>query len=202
MIAAPLPRKDWLILSLLGFFLLTACTIELYWVLYADELVVRSRTDLLAYWFRFYGAADNAYYDHVTPFTRALETLNVFVTQWLNLWLVYAILKRKPYRYALQLSLGAYLSYSVLLYFWTAHLSGYQAMRQRSLANFVLLVMPNLPWLLGYLYLAYDSFRAISQRFREDPSGRDRRRPINGWTNEKGVRNLFCPRLPGTSIMG
>jgi hypothetical protein len=173
MTAPPLPRKDWLILGMLGLFFLAACTLELYWVLHADQLVARSQTDLLAYWFSFYGEADSAYYDQVTPFTLGLETLNVFVTQWLNLWLMYAILKRKPYRYALQLTLGAYLSYSVILYFWTSHLSGYAGMQQRSFYLFCMLIVPNLPWLLGYLYLAYDAFRAISQRFREDLKSRD-----------------------------
>jgi len=184
MIAPPLPRKDWLIILLLSFFLLMACTVELYWVLYADQLVARSQTDRLASWFRFYGEADRAYYDHVTPFARGLETLNVFITQWLNLGLLYAILKRKPYRYALQLTLGSYLSYSVVLYFWTIHLSGYAGMQQRSFANFFLLITPNLPWLFGYLYLAYDAFQAISRRFRDDPRSRGQRGLVPGLAKE------------------
>jgi hypothetical protein len=172
MIAPPRPCKDWLILGLLGFFVLVACTLELYWVLYADQLVERSQTDLVAYGFRFYGEADSAYYDHVTPLSLGLETLNVFVTQWLNLWLAYAILRHKPYRYALQLALGAYLTYSLVLYFWTAHLSGYAGMQERSLYTFFMFVAPNLPWLVGYLYLGYDAFRAITRRFRESPDTR------------------------------
>ena len=174
MSAPLLPRKDWLILGLLGFFILVACTVELYWVLYADQLVARSQTDLLAYGWRLYGEADSAYYDHITPFTVGLESLNVFVTQLLNLWLLYAILKHKPYRYALQLTLGAYLTYSLVLYFWTAHLSGYAGMRERSFYAFFMLVTPNLPWLLGYLYLAYDAIRAISERFRAGARGASR----------------------------
>jgi hypothetical protein len=171
MIAPPLPRKDWLILGLLAFFILVAFTVELYWVVYADQLVARSDSDLLAYGFSFYGEADSAYYDHVTPLSLGLETLNVYVTQWLNLWLAYAILKHKPYRYALQLALGAYLTYSLVLYFWTAHLSGYAGMRERSFYTFFMFVTPNLPWLLGYLYLAYDAIRAINARFRAGARG-------------------------------
>jgi hypothetical protein len=189
MTAPSLPGKDWLILGLLGFFLVTACTVELYWVLYADQLVARSQTDLLAYWFSLYGEADRAYYDEVTPFTLGLETLNVFVTQWLNLWLVFAILKRKPYRYPLQLTLGAYLSYSVVLYFWTAHLSGYAAMPQRSFYSFFLFITPNLPWLLGYLYLAYDAFGAISQAFRENSGARHAQARVQGW---EGAGSDLC----------
>jgi hypothetical protein len=184
MIAPPLPRKDWLILGLLGFFILVACTVELYWVLYADQLVARSQTDLLAYGFRFYGDADSGYYEHVTPFTLGLETLNVFVTQWLNLWLLYAILKHKPYRYALQLTLGAYLTYSLILYFWTAHLSGYAGMQQRSFYTFFLFVTPNLPWLVGYLYLGYDAFQAITRRFRAPPSAPAPGDLVREWVEE------------------
>ena len=39
------------------------------------------------------------------------------------------IWKRSPWRHPLQLLIGAYLSYSVILYFLVAHLSGYEAMR-------------------------------------------------------------------------
>jgi hypothetical protein len=179
-----LPRKDRLIVGMLGFFIVVACTLELYWVLYANQLVERSQTDLLAYWFSFYGEADSAYFAHVTPLSLGLETLNVFVTQWLNLWLLYAILKGKPYRYALQLTLGAYLSYSVILYFWTAHLSGYAAMQDRTFYHFFLFIAPNLPWLLGYLYLAYDAFRAISQRFCEDARSHNQHGRVQGWDQE------------------
>jgi len=192
MIAPPLPRKDWLILGLLGFFLLVACTLELYWVLYADQLVERSQTDLIAYGFRFYGEADSAYYDHVTPLSLGLETLNVYVTQWLNLWLAYAILKHKPYRYALQLTLGAYLTYSLVLYFWAAHLSGYAGMRERRFYTFFMLVTPNLPWLLGYLYLAYDAIRAINARFRAGAGGRGA---------SKGGSALACAAGPEDAAM-
>ena len=195
MSAPPLPRKDRLILGLLGFFILVACTVELYWVLYADQLVARSQTDLLAYGFSFYGEADRAYYDRVTPFTKGLETLNVFVTQWLNLWLGYAILKRKPYRYALQLTLGAYLTYSVVLYFWAAHLSGYEGMQQRSLYAFVMFIVPNLPWLVGYLYLGCDAFRAITRRLGESAGTRAPGDLVREWAEEpRGISAVNCLR--------
>jgi hypothetical protein len=197
MIAPPLPRKDWVILGLLGFFVLVACTLELYWVLYADQLVARSQTDLIAHGFRFYGEADSAYYEHVTPFSLGLETLNVFVTQWLNLWLAYAILKHKPYRYALQLTLGAYLTYSLVLYFWTAHLSGYSGMRQRSFFAFFLLVTANLPWLVGYLYLGYDAFRAITRRFRESPGTRAPGDPVRERVGEPSGISAAYPLPQG-----
>ncbi len=161
----PLPKKDWLILALQAFFFLTAVTLELYWVRHSDELVARSETDLIAAGFRLYGAADRAYYVAVTPFTLSLETIKIFFTQPLILWLAYAILARKPYRHPLQLALASYVSYSVLLYFWTAHLSGYADLRSRDLPTFLLFYVANLPWLLGHLYMVYDSARAITARF-------------------------------------
>jgi hypothetical protein len=162
-----LPKKDWVILGMQCFFFLSAVTLELYWVVYHDELVARSQTDVIASLFRIYGDGDSAYYEQVTPFTLGLETIQIFCTQPLNLWLIYAICKRKPYRHALQLMMASYVSYSVLLYFWNAHLSGYAGMCfPHSLYAFFIFYVPNFPWLFGHLYMAYDSFRAITQRFQ------------------------------------
>lgn len=156
-----LPARDKAIVGLLVFFLLVAFSLELYWIVHADALPARSGGDWIAYLYSIYGEADRAYYDAVTPFTLGLETLNVFVTQIVNLWLIWAILKEAPYRYPLQLAVGSYLTYSVVLYFWVFHLSGYADMRSQTPYTFFLLIAPNLPWLVGYGYLAWDAFRAI-----------------------------------------
>jgi len=147
---------------LLVFFVVVAFSMELYWIVYADSLVQRSDEDWIAYLYSIYGEADRAYFDSVTAFTLGLETINVFVTQILNLWLIWAILGEKRYRYALQLTVGSYLTYSVLLYFWVFHLAGYADMKYLSPYTFFVLIVPNLPWLFGYLYLAWDAFRAIA----------------------------------------
>jgi len=156
-----LTAKDKGIVVLLVFFLLVAFSLELYWILRADSLAIRSTDEWIAYLYSIYGEADRAYYDSVTPFTLGLETINVFGTQILNLWLIWAILQNRAYRYALQLTLGSYLTYSVLLYFWVFHLSGYADMKHQNPSTFFLLIVPNVPWLVGYFYLAYDAFRAI-----------------------------------------
>ena len=161
-----LRRKDWAIIGLLGFFICMAYTLELYWVLFSGQLVARADTELLAFLFSIYGDGDSAYYDNVTAFTRGLETINIFLTQPLNAWLIFAILRHKAYRHALQLTLSSYLAYSVILYFWTAHLSGYVGMRTRNFYTFLIFYTPNLSWLLGSLYMAYDSAVTISQHFR------------------------------------
>jgi len=161
----PLPRRDRFILTMLGFFVVMAFTMELWWLLHADQLVALAETSWMARLFSYYGEGDSAYFARVTPFSRGLESINIFFTQGLNLWLMYAIVRRRPYRHVLQLTVGSYLSYSVVLYFWVAHLSGYAGMGEKTFFAGFIFVVPNLPWLIGYLYMAWDSIRAINLQF-------------------------------------
>ena len=156
-----LSRRDKGIVILLTFFLAVAFSLELHWIIYADSLVPRSKYDWIAYLYSIYGEADSAYYDSVSSFTLGLETINVFVTQILNVWLIWAIFRNRRYRYALQLTVGSYLTYSVVLYFWVFHLAGYADMKDHSPYAFFVLIAPNLPWLCGYVYLAWDAYRAV-----------------------------------------
>jgi hypothetical protein len=167
-----LERKDWAIIGMLVFFIVVAWTVELYWVIFYDQIVTRAQSEFLAVLFRVYGDADRSYYDlpSAAAYPRGLESFNVFFTQPLNAWLIWAILARKSYRHTLQLILGAYVAYSVLLYFWTAQLSGFERMESRSVYTFFLFYAPNLPWLLAHLYMAYDSARAINRQFRAVPA--------------------------------
>src|SRR6185369_14847012 len=68
----------------------------------------------------------------VAPWSRAQEAINVFWTSALNVWLIWAIVTRRAYRHVLQLALGSYLSYSVILYWLAGHLSGYEGRRSRA----------------------------------------------------------------------
>lgn len=156
-----MPRRDRVILGLLCFFILVALSLELYWLVYRDELVARAPHELFARLFQIYGDADRAYYDRITPTAIGLEGINVYVTQILNVALIYAIVARTHWRHTLQLVVGSYLTYSVVLYFWAAHVTGYPDMRYQSSYTFFLFYAPNLPWLLGYAYMALDSVRAI-----------------------------------------
>jgi hypothetical protein len=174
----PVEGKDWAIIGMLGFFIAVAWTVELYWVMFYDEMVSRAQTEWLADLFRVYGDADSSYYDlpSAAAYPRGLESFNIFFTQPLNAWLIWAILARRHYRHLLQLILGAYVTYSVLLYFWTAYLCGFERMASpHSASTYLLFFGPNLPWLLGYLYMAYDSVRAINRRFRSEPACEGRR---------------------------
>jgi hypothetical protein len=92
--------------------------------------------------------------------------VNTLFSTWLNLLLVYAIVKGKYYRHTLQLTLSTYTAYGTVLYYLVNHVGGYAVMNPQDLKSFLLFYVVNLPWLLGYGYLAYDSIRAIHQRFR------------------------------------
>lgn len=162
-----LSRHDRAIVGLLALFIVFAFTVELYWIVFHDELAARAQSDLLARIFAIYNAGDQAYFRHVSPFALGLETLNVFVTQPANLWLIVAIITRRPYRHALQLAVSSYVVYSVVLYFWTAYLSDYENMPVKDFYGFFIFVVPNLPWLCANLYLAANSIAAITRRFRE-----------------------------------
>jgi len=160
----PLPTRDKTIIGLLLFFIVVALTLELYYVVYAHELPARASSNWMAYLFSLYGVADSTYFDQVSSLSLSLEMINVFVTQPLNAWLIFAILKRRRYRHVLQLIVSSYLTYSVVLYFFQEQLSGFVHMRQKTPYGFFMFYAPNLPWLLGYAYMAYDSARALLGR--------------------------------------
>lgn len=167
---APLPSKDKAIIAMLGFFLVMAYTIELYFILCHKDLAARAGTEFFARCFQIYSAGDMNYFSPVSNLALALETLNVFCTQLANVWLIFAIVRRSPYRHALQLTVSSYLSYSVILYFWEAHVSGYAAMPHKDAWGYFIFYAPNLPWLLAHLYMGYDSIRTINERFRTSPA--------------------------------
>lgn len=158
--------RDRVCIGLLLSFILCAFTLELYWLVYHDEILVRAETSFMAYLFKVYGAADRGYTDQISSFAVALESFNVYFTQIANAWLIYAIVKHRPYRHALQLTISSYVAYSVALYFWEAYLTGFARMSAHTAWGYFIFFSPNLPWLLGHLYMAVDSFIVIVSRFR------------------------------------
>jgi hypothetical protein len=162
-----LSRKDRFIVGLMLFFMLMAWTVELHFVWFHKEHVARTEFDPMSRAWAFYSLADRGYYDAITPFELGLETIQVFFTQWLHLWLIYAIFRARPYRYSLQLGVASYVCYSTALYLLAKHLSGYVEMRGVTPFNLAMLYVANLPWLLGNLYVALDAFAAIQRRFAE-----------------------------------
>lgn len=169
-------RRDRFRVALLAFFLIIGWTLELYFLVHHADLPARARTQLFARGFRLYGLADRGFYDRVTPFVLALEGLNVFVMQPLCALLIYAIARRRAFRWPLQLAIGSYLSLSVLIYYLVGQLSGYEMMREPSAAAFALYYGANLPWLVGYGWLAVDAGLAITHATRT-PALRRKWRP-------------------------
>jgi cholestenol Delta-isomerase len=158
----PLPARDKVILGMLGFFTLFNIAVDLPLVWHAREIPSLVGQRWYADFWALYAPADRTWI--VGPWSLAQEALNVFVTTLVNLWLMWAIVRTAAYRHALQLTLGAYLSYSVVLYFLAGHVSGYEGMESPSVFTFLLFYGATLPWLLGHLYMAYDSFVAITRR--------------------------------------
>jgi hypothetical protein len=166
-VKSALGRKDRAIVGLLAFFTLFNLTLDLWYVVHARDLPALVGRHWLADLWAVYARADRFWI--VGPWSLAQEGLNVYVTTLVNLWLIRAILGDAPYRHALQLTLGAYLSYSVVLYFLANHVAGYPGMRERTAANLALFYGLSLPWLFGHVFLAWDSFRAIAARFARTP---------------------------------
>jgi hypothetical protein len=161
-------RRDRVTIGLLGFFLLAAATIELYFLVCHADLPARTHTQLFARALRLYSTADRAYYDPVSPLALAFEGLNVFFMQPLCLLLMYAIIRKRAYRWPLQLAIGAYLAISVLLYYTVGVISGYDGMPVRTTNAYLLFYGANLPWMLAYGWLAFDAGAVISRVFAVD----------------------------------
>src|SRR5262249_33592895 len=132
----PLPVKDTIIIVLVALFSLVAFTLEAYWLLFNQ--VMESRIDPLARILALYWPADYSYrvsgYGIAKCLPLALEGVNVVVTPLLSLLLVRAILARKPYRYALQLTIATYTFYGTLLYYMVTHLSGYAVFADKTMS--------------------------------------------------------------------
>ena len=161
--SAALSRTDEITLGLLAFFVVMAFTIELYFILHYRD--IREQDHFFARAYAIYGAGDQAYYgrgDVHVPL--ALESFNVFFTQGLNLLLAWGIVKARAWRHPLQLLISSYLTYSVLLYFWVNHVSGYINMPDKTPWAFFIFIAPNLPWLLGHAWMAWRSFVVLQRR--------------------------------------
>ena len=147
--------------GLVTFFLLFAVTIDWYWLLNHDRLPQLAGDSWMARIYRVYSTADHAYYDRISKLELGLETLNVYVTPLFYAGLLFGMLRRRQWRYALQLGVGSWVAYSVVLDFWIAIIGGYPGMDGHTFANFFKFYASNAPWLLGHLYLIFDATRAI-----------------------------------------
>jgi hypothetical protein len=160
--------RDKATLWLLAFYALLAFTLELYFVLHYRD--IREQEDFLARLWSIYGDGDEAYFGRgAVHVPQALESLHIFLTQPLFALLAWAIVKDRMWRHPLQLAISSYLAYSVVFYFLHAAVSGFAGMPAKSWWSFFIFVTPNLPWLIGPLFMAHDSFTAIARKFQ--PTG-------------------------------
>jgi hypothetical protein len=157
-------RRDKVTLAVLAFFFVPAVTVELYFVVAHRHLVAATPQNPLAWLLSLYGPTDSAFYDAPTPLGLFLEGFQVFVTTPLGLVLAWGIVRRRAWRWPLQLAVGAYVSYSVILYFAVEQLSGYGTMSGRSAGKLALLYGANLPWLVAYGWLGWDAAREMVAR--------------------------------------
>lgn len=166
--ATPLSRSDRWVLGLTIFFIVTALTVELPWLLASTELDHMSGP-FGAMW-AFYGRADRGYFDLVSGLERGVESFHIFATQWLHLWLIWAILRRWAYRTVLQLVVGSYVAFSTALYLLAKHMTGYALMPDHTIGAFLTLYLANLPWLLGNGWIAFAGARGLIARLpRQEP---------------------------------
>ncbi|MGK5627836.1 hypothetical protein [Streptomyces sp. URMC 123] len=157
--------EDRITLGFLAFSLLLAFSLESYFLLHFDD--IHRQDHPFADLFRIYAAGDLSYYGQGDiHFPLALESLNVCVTQVLNAAVAVGLLRGRAYRYPLQLAVSSYVSYSVVLYFWTAALGGHPNMPEKNAWGYFIFYAPNLPWLAGNLLLAWFAFRAVLRAFR------------------------------------
>jgi hypothetical protein len=156
----------------LCFFILIAVTIEAYWLIFHDSMELRH--DVIAKILAMYWPADYRYrisgYGADKTFPLALESFNTVVTQWFNALLIYAIVKRRSYRHVLQLTVATLTAYGTFLYYYAAHLSGYSVFAYHGTYPFLMFYLANAPWFVGYLYLAYVSFRSIAATLKAAPA--------------------------------
>jgi hypothetical protein len=155
--------RDRAIIAMLAAFTVFNLTLDLALVVKAGRLTEGAGADWASALWAMYADVDRLWI--VAPWSLAQEAINVFWTTGLNVWLIWAIVTRRPYRHALQLALGSYVSYSVILYWLAGHLSGYEGMRSRTAYALILFYGLGLPWLIAHLYMMYDSAVAITRRF-------------------------------------
>jgi len=157
--------RDKVVICLVVFYSAIALTFELYWLIFNQ--VMENRSDLMARAFVLYWPADSTYrvpgLSVAKSFTLALEGVNTFITPCLSFVLVWGILKRRPFRHALQLTISTYTLYSVLLYYLVAHISGYAVFENKDAATFLLFYLLNAPWFVGYAWMGWDAFRALAR---------------------------------------
>ena len=157
-----LGAKDRAMVALLAFFSVFNLTLDLALIRRGAALPSLVGRDWIADLWSWYAEADRFWV--AASWSLAQEWFNVWVTTLVNVVLIAGIVRATPWRYPLQLTLGAYLSYSCLQYFLIGHLGGYEGMRARTPRAFAMFYGLTLPWLAAHAWLAADAFVVITRR--------------------------------------
>ena len=162
---APTPRtaRDRVCVGLLLFFSAFNVTLDCALVRRGRGLPDLVGRDWVADLWMLYAGADRFWI--ASPWSLAQEGLNVFVTTVVNVVVIVGIQRGAAWRHPLQLVLGAYVTYSCVLYLLAGQLSGYAGMSARTAAAFALFYGATLPWLAAHAWLAWDSYAVITRRF-------------------------------------
>jgi len=160
-----LPTRDRVSLGLLVFFSVFNVTLDWALIRRGRDLPDLVGRDWIADLWALYAGADRFWI--ASPWSLAQEGFNVWVTTVVNVVVIVGILRGAAWRHPLQLTLGAYVAYSCVLYLLAGHLGGYAGMAARTATAFALFYGLTLPWLAAHAWLGWDSFRAITRRLTD-----------------------------------
>ena len=102
-----------------------------------------------------------------TPVDGAREALNGTLTQLLEIWLLVALLRRRPERHALQLAVGASVVYAVAIDVWLGLVAAVTGLAPSVAAGGPAMVVAAIRG-AGHLYLAGAAVAAIMPLFRDE----------------------------------
>lgn len=159
--------KDKVIIGFLSLFVVIAWTIELFW--FVKHNAIAGMGGLIGKAFALYGRGDSTWFNvsAAPPFAMAfmlcLEAIHIFGSQLLNIILIRAIWLNRGYRYKLQLLIGSYVSYSVIVYYLTHWIAGFSCMAVKDIGSMAIFILFNLPYLVVYGFLVGDAWEHIKE---------------------------------------
>ncbi len=162
--APGLPTNHKVIIGLTVAFTAVVLTLELYWLVFNQEM--ENRIDVLA---RALACRLHQSHPRVEKaFDFVARGMNTLFTPIPSFVLIWAILARKSYRYPLQLVIATYTVYGRSSTTASRIISGYAVFEYKTAYTCLLFYLVNMPWFVGYGWMGWDAFREIvrAQRTR------------------------------------
>ncbi|TWW56696.1 3-beta-hydroxysteroid-Delta(8),Delta(7)-isomerase [Takifugu rubripes] len=136
------------------------CVIEGWFSLYYD--VIPGDQSFLSQLWKEYSKGDSRYVIS-DNFTVCMETVTAWTWGPFSLWILFAFLTNKPYRFVLQLIVSLGQLYGAVLYFYTEHRDGYVHSEYGHPVYFwFYYIFLNFLWIIIPLVLIVDSWRQLS----------------------------------------